>query len=110
MAFDLDSMNDTELQQIRQQLETVMTKRKREQLATAYRQISEIAKNHNTTLEELIAYGQKKGKKSGSTGQITPKYRHPDDAELTWSGRGKKPRWVQEHLDNGQNLDDLLIK
>lgn len=29
--------------------------------------------------------------------------------ELTWSGRGRKPKWVAEALDRGKQLDDLLI-
>lgn len=36
------------------------------------------------------------------------RYRHPDQPEtLTWSGRGRKPLWVQEWLDNGGTLEQL---
>lgn len=27
---------------------------------------------------------------------LPPKFRHREDHCLTWSGRGKKPRWVEE--------------
>lgn len=34
-------------------------------------------------------------------------YQHPDDAELQWSGRGRKPKWVENWIAAGGTLDDL---
>lgn len=39
-----------------------------------------------------------------------PKYRNSADAALTWTGKGRKPGWVQLYLDNGGELESLLIK
>ena len=36
-----------------------------------------------------------------------PKYRNPDDPSQTWSGRGRRPRWVVQSLEAGRTLDDL---
>ena len=36
-----------------------------------------------------------------------PKYISPNDSELTWSGKGRKPKWVQQYLDNGGRLEEL---
>lgn len=38
-----------------------------------------------------------------------PKYRHPENPELTWSGRGRQPDWFKELTGKGTNADDLLI-
>jgi len=38
----------------------------------------------------------------------TARYRHPDNVNQTWSGRGRKPAWVVEWLENGGSMDDLL--
>ena len=38
-----------------------------------------------------------------------PKYRHPENAEITWSGRGRKPAWIAEALASGKSLDDFAI-
>lgn len=56
-----------------------------------------------------------------ATGQITPvsplaathralppKFRNPGTGEL-WAGRGKKPRWLQEKLDAGANIEEFRI-
>ena len=40
---------------------------------------------------------------------VPQKFRNPDAPSETWSGRGKKPRWINEHLRRGKKLEDLLI-
>ena len=41
-------------------------------------------------------------------GIVKPKYRGPK-GEL-WSGRGRKPHWVVEIMENGESLESYLIK
>jgi DNA-binding protein H-NS len=41
--------------------------------------------------------------------QAEPKYRHPENAELTWTGHGRKPGWIAEALEAGKSLDDFAI-
>jgi DNA-binding protein H-NS len=46
-----------------------------------------------------------------SRGSVNPpKYRNPDNPEQTWSGHGKRPKWVVDYLIEPANLlQDLLI-
>ncbi|MCA8881042.1 MAG: H-NS histone family protein [Rhodobacteraceae bacterium] len=37
------------------------------------------------------------------------KYRHPENADLTWSGRGRQPQWFKDAVDAGADPDDFLI-
>lgn len=37
------------------------------------------------------------------------KYRHPENTDLTWSGRGRKPLWFVEALKGGKTAEDLAI-
>ena len=39
-----------------------------------------------------------------------PKYRSSIDPNLTWTGKGRKPAWINVFLENGGNLEDWLIK
>lgn len=48
-------------------------------------------------------------KKKGTRAKPQPKYCSPTDRALTWTGRGRTPRWVKEWVDSGKSLDDLLI-
>lgn len=38
-----------------------------------------------------------------------PKYRHPENAAETWSGRGRKPRWFIDAIAAGKSPEDLVI-
>jgi DNA-binding protein H-NS len=37
------------------------------------------------------------------------KYRHPKDASLEWTGRGRQPRWVVEWLAGGGKIEGLAV-
>lgn len=39
-----------------------------------------------------------------------PKYRSSLEPSLTWTGKGRKPAWIQTYLDNGGDLDEWLIR
>lgn len=45
-----------------------------------------------------------------NSGLISPKYQHPSNTGLTWTGRGVKPNWLSDFLAQGYQLDDFLIK
>ena len=34
-------------------------------------------------------------------------YIHPENADLTWTGRGRKPKWVEVWLEKGGTLEEL---
>jgi DNA-binding protein H-NS len=40
---------------------------------------------------------------------VVPKYRNPNDASQTWSGRGKRPRWLVALLKTGKQIEDFRI-
>lgn len=37
------------------------------------------------------------------------KYRHPENAALTWSGRGRKPQWFADHINAGKDPSALAV-
>jgi DNA-binding protein H-NS len=112
---------NAQLLKIRQQVQALETKEKALLAKANDKVIAEIvalAKKHNITIEELTAaLGKGKtarkakvptAKASGNRAKVAPKYRHPDDATKTWTGRGKSPLWVQALKDAGI-LDSALI-
>lgn len=40
--------------------------------------------------------------------QLKPKFRHPENPGTTWSGVGRKPKWVREAEETGR-LDEIRI-
>ncbi len=41
--------------------------------------------------------------------EVRPKYRNPLAPSETWSGRGKRPRWLVAALKTGRGLDEFKI-
>ena len=39
-----------------------------------------------------------------------PKYRHPDEPDLTWAGTGFMPVWLREEIEGGAGLADFLVR
>lgn len=102
MSIDLDSMSLRELRDLRNKLDRAIStfedRRKREALAAAELAVREFGFN----LNDLTGAKPARGK-------VAAKYANPADPALTWTGRGRKPRWVQEALDAGKKLEDLEI-
>lgn len=42
--------------------------------------------------------------------QVFPRFRNPIEPFETWSGRGKRPRWLTAQLRSGKKLDDFRIR
>jgi DNA-binding protein H-NS len=65
------------------------------------------AKEFGFSLNELLS--DEKGKSKTKSAKVAPKYADPADPTITWSGRGRKPKWVEAYLAEGKSLDDLKI-
>lgn len=99
----LSTLNYTELVALKAELETELKRREQEEKAKARKQIVEIARTYGLNVEEVL------GKGGAVRKPVEAKYRHPANPELTWTGRGRKPVWVQDLLAEGQSLQDITI-
>ena len=50
------------------------------------------------------------GGRGGKGRKVAAKYANPDDPSETWTGRGRKPRWLAAKLKDGDKMDKFLIK
>jgi DNA-binding protein H-NS len=41
--------------------------------------------------------------------KVEAKFRNPEDSSETWSGRGKKPKWITELLATSRAVDEFRI-
>ncbi len=104
MKLDLNTLSLKELKDLQSQVAKAISgyedRRKREALA----ELDEKAKAMGFSLAELM--GITAGRKRSPS---MAKYANPANAADTWSGRGRKPRWVEAALKAGKALDDLTI-
>ncbi len=104
MTIDLNTLSLAELKQLQKDLAKAISDFEARRKAEARSALDAQAKEFGFTLAELMdGAPAKKGSKT------PPKYRHPENPALTWTGRGRNPKWVVEHLAAGKMLEDLEI-
>jgi DNA-binding protein H-NS len=104
--MDLYEMSLEELKQLRKDVEKAIETYEARQMAEARAKLEVMAAEMGVKLEDVMGMtGKGKGKSQG-----VPKYCHPKDPTKTWTGKGRKPGWfIQAVEEEGMNPDDLKI-
>ena len=103
----LDRMSLAELKAIAPMIPQKIEERQKAEKEAVKAELAELAKSKGFEMTDLFGNGSKAAKEKKT---VAPKYRNPADALQTWTGRGRKPKWVVEELATGGNLDDFLIR
>ncbi|ODV26372.1 MAG: histidine biosynthesis protein [Rhodanobacter sp. SCN 68-63] len=109
MAINLESLSPTELQALIKNAEAQMESARKNHVKEVRAKIDGILAGAGLTISEV--YPTRGGKSAkGPKAAVAPKYRNPDNAAQTWSGRGKRPTWFVEALKKkGVTAESLLI-
>lgn len=109
MAINLDSLSPAELQALIKSAEAQMDSARKNHVKEVRTKIDGILAGAGLTIGDV--YPTRGGKSAkGSKAAVPPKFRNPDNASQTWSGRGKRPIWFAEALKKkGVTADSLLI-
>jgi DNA-binding protein H-NS len=104
MTIDLNKMSLKELKDLQSQVNKAVSSFEDRRRKEALAEIEEVARAKGFTLSELTG-----GAMPRKRAPATAKYANPADKSDTWSGRGRKPRWVEAALKSGKTLADLSI-
>ncbi len=103
--MNIDSLSLKELKDLQSQvakaIATYEDRKRKEALAA----LEESARQHGFSLSELMSVAAT----SRTRKPAQAKYGNPENPSETWTGRGRKPRWVESALKSGKSIDDLLI-
>jgi len=105
--MDLSALSLAELRDLQQQIPAELKRREASEKANVLNEVRAFAKARGFAIEDLL--GKEVKVKTSTGGKVKVKYRHPQNAELEWTGRGRKPKWVEAWLTQGGNLDALLV-
>lgn len=101
---DLNALSLKELKQLEKDVAKAIKDYEDRKKAEARAALEEQAREMGFSLAELA------GTKTARTRSLgVPKYRHPENPAITWTGRGRKPKWVAEHIEAGKPIEDLEI-
>ncbi|MCO8145503.1 H-NS histone family protein [Rhodovulum tesquicola] len=103
MPKELEKLSLAELKQLRKEVDTAIASFNDREKAKARAALEEKAKEFGFSLDEIF------GKKTRRN-KTAAKYRNPANGAETWSGRGRRPNWLEEALKKGAQLEDFLIR
>jgi DNA-binding protein H-NS len=99
--FDLASLSYLALKELRNRVDVHMQAQFKD-AQEAFR---------NDFLAKMAEFGltiaDLKPKKKRARSKAKPRYIHPDNAELTWSGRGLPPTWLKELIAEGRDKEEF---
>lgn len=119
--MDINKLNSKELANlISQAQKRKKALAKRKPINQVRTQINKIIHSSGYTFEELFGGSPVKATKSSTASsrktkgppkgsKVDAKYRDPANAENTWTGRGKQPRWLAAYIATGRKAEEFLI-
>jgi DNA-binding protein H-NS len=89
MEINLDDMSLADLKSLQRNVEKAITDYEARKKKQVLQEVTELASKYGFSIAELFDSKQTKRK------PIAPKYRHQENHDLTWSGRGRRPSWYE---------------
>lgn len=121
--MEITKLNLSELKRLQKRVETEIERRSQATKKDLLKRVNKIVTDAGLSLSDLVGKEEKPARgrpaKAAKTGPRkiagkkttgVAKYRNPDNTEMTWTGRGRKPLWVQAWLQAGKPIDELEIK
>lgn len=106
MANDFENMSESELQAMIEDASRALKEKQHGKRREVIAQIKHLAASIGVTVEiiESGAIGARKGRK------VPIKFQNPANLSEQWSGRGVRPKWLQNLLNQGRSLEEFEIK
>lgn len=118
-AADLKKLSRKELETLKARIDTQLEKMSKLDMKAALEAAQKAAKAHGYSLEQLTggasaavakakaSAGKKPKKAAGSVNP--PKYRNPENADQTWTGKGRRPAWIVAAQEKGVDIETMAI-
>jgi len=100
---DISNLSVAELEKLKGSIDSAIANRRDGELLNLRQAIDDMVEQAGFTLDEVLQVRTSKKR------AVKAKYSNPNNPAETWSGRGRKPIWVQEWTNAGRDLNDCLI-
>jgi len=104
-STSLNPLSVAELQSLIAEAEAALTTQLRNQRRSTIAKMRELAASVGIDFEII----EKPSPKAHRSSPAAPKYRNPANPEQTWSGRGKRPKWIREAIDSGADIAAMEV-
>lgn len=104
-SINLNALSLSELKSLQKEVTKAIAEFSDRKKTEAMLALEARAKEFGFSLAELT--GIKKTRKS--SGPAGAKYRHPENPEVTWSGRGRQPGWFRAAIEAGKLPESMAV-
>jgi len=111
--LNLDAMSVDEIWQLHETVIEVLATRLTAEKHALEKRLAQLHRDRDWSLlhsdEAPLSPGANGAQEARKYSKVSPKYRNPNEPTETWSGRGKRPRWLTAALRTGHKIEDFVI-
>lgn len=104
MAKELDRMSLRELKELELKVQRARAHAQDRNRSDVRKKVEAIITDAGFKVTDIF------GGRGGKGRTVAAKYANPDDPSETWTGRGRKPRWLNAKVQEGAKIEKFLIK
>lgn len=104
MELDLETLELKDLRDLKARVERAIATFDDRRKKSVVGELEEVARKHGFSLAELAETVSARKR-----APVAAKYANPANSSQTWSGRGRKPRWLTEAVAAGRSIEDFAI-
>ncbi len=108
MSHQFEQMSEMDLQAMIENASRVLKEKQHGKRREVISQIKQLAASIGVGVEIIDNVGSGAGARKGR--KVPIKFQNPANLAEQWSGRGVRPKWLQNLLNQGHSLEEFEIK
>jgi len=104
-GINIDKMSLKDLIDLELKVKKAIGAAKERERSQLKQKIEQLVQSSGFSIDELFA----RGRASMKGRIVAPKFANPENKSETWSGRGRKPKWLVAKLGKGAKMQDFAI-
>lgn len=108
-VMEIENLSKDDLEKLIKKAQDQIIAVENKSLDDGYLQMLEIAKGLGLSILELNEHGENRKLNKKVVVKTEPKYRNKANPDEVWTGRGKRPLWLNREIESGKKLEDFLI-
>jgi DNA-binding protein H-NS len=106
--LELESMSIDDLWSLHEEISGILSARIKAEKQELEKRLAVLGGGMAASADSSGPVGGPVGKQRRKYPRVLPKYRNPQTSE-TWSGRGKRPRWLVAAMKSGRRIEEFRI-
>ncbi len=104
-AINVDKMALKELIDLELKVKKAIVSARERERSEIKSKVEAMIEKSGFSIDEIFSRGR--GAMKGRT--VAPKYANPENKSETWTGRGRKPKWLVAKLNKGAKIEQFAI-